>query len=45
MVVESDYVNGGYEVIADDNSSTDDGGAKNDEQSSSWLSSWRRGWK
>jgi len=46
VVVERDYVNGGFEVISDDDTNSNNGGeCKNEQFSSSWLSSWRRGWK
>eukprot|EP00573_Skeletonema_grethae_P003719 CAMPEP_0201695236 /NCGR_PEP_ID=MMETSP0578-20130828/7261_1 /ASSEMBLY_ACC=CAM_ASM_000663 /TAXON_ID=267565 /ORGANISM="Skeletonema grethea, Strain CCMP 1804" /LENGTH=408 /DNA_ID=CAMNT_0048181053 /DNA_START=170 /DNA_END=1396 /DNA_ORIENTATION=- len=44
VVVESDYVNGGFEVIPEDNpSNSDDDKRANGGYFLSWLSSWRRG--
>jgi len=44
VVVESDYVNGGFEVIEGDNTSkSNDDGTRANGGYLSWLSSWRRG--
>ena len=44
VVVESDYVNDGFEVVAE-NSSSKQQDPPNQERWSSWLSSWRKGSK
>eukprot|EP00984_Skeletonema_dohrnii_P007597 scaffold2773_cov119-Skeletonema_dohrnii-CCMP3373.AAC.11 len=46
VVVESDYVNGGFEVIEGDNTSkSNDDDKRTNGGYLSWLSSWRRGWR
>ena len=43
VVVESDYVNGGFEVIEGENTSNSDADTRANGGYLSWLSSWRRG--
>mmetsp|Transcript_21097 Transcript_21097/g.42208 ORF Transcript_21097/g.42208 Transcript_21097/m.42208 type:complete len:399 (-) Transcript_21097:78-1274(-) len=46
VVVESDYVNGGFEVIEGNNTSkSNDDDKRANGGYLSWLSSWRRGWR
>ncbi len=45
VVVESDYVNGGFEAIAEDNTRNSDDDKCANGGYLSWLSSWRRGWR
>ncbi|KAK1740101.1 hypothetical protein QTG54_009051 [Skeletonema marinoi] len=46
VVVESDYVNGGFEVIEGNNTSkSNDDNTRANGGCLSWLSSWRRGWR
>mmetsp|Transcript_413 Transcript_413/g.621 ORF Transcript_413/g.621 Transcript_413/m.621 type:complete len:398 (+) Transcript_413:77-1270(+) len=46
VVVETDYVNGGFEVIEGDNTSkSNDDNTRANGGYLSWLSSWRRGWR
>lgn len=43
VVVESDYINGGFDVIVDENNSNSDADTRANGGYLSWLSSWRRG--
>ena len=48
VIVESDYVNGGFvEVMPEDNKGSTDDERENERypSSSSWLSSWQKGWR